>query len=298
MQGFGPAYFSPPNFAIMAYIPDEAIKRQYSELTPAAVALYGYYCMKRNKKTGGFNCPERLVLSELKGLDRRDYYRSKAELIRKKWIEVSRSSVRPLVGFVSDINDTNSKPKSDNNVTPKNSKSDNNDTKSDISVTLIYKEVPAILPAILPDSSETDSPAAKHSKNNGRKKATKPKSEKLPSEHKEGMEFLHTTIGPSPDGGAQGKALKWLLAEGYTLDELKFYLPIHVKAYETGGYRASYTTLAKDIAKLKRQFPMIVRNPEASAAADEYEAAMMEIKRSFNARYDARKAAERAANGN
>jgi hypothetical protein len=290
----------------MAYIPDEAIKRQYSELTPAAVALYGYYCMKRNRRSGGFPCPVSNVLSELQGLKRAAYFLAKKELIAKGWITVNKNFVMPIVGFEDHsespenptINDKKKSKKPDFSGRRKKEKSLKNQTESPENPTFIYKEVPTNIPTILPDSSETDSPAAKNSKNKGRKKATRPTSEKLPSEHKEGMEFLHTTIGPYPDGGAQGKALKWLLTEGYTLDELKFYLPIHVKAYETGGYRASYTTLAKDIAKLKRQFPMIAQNPEAAAAADEYEAAMLEIRRSFNARYDARKAAERAANGN
>ena len=65
-------------------------------------------------------------------------------------------------------------------------------------------------------------------------------------EFTEGMSFLKTKIGKYPDGGAQGKSLKWMLQNGASILQIRRGLERQIAEYQ-GRYRASYLTLSKDI---------------------------------------------------
>jgi hypothetical protein len=65
-------------------------------------------------------------------------------------------------------------------------------------------------------------------------------------EFTEGMSFLKTKIGKYPDGGAQGKSLKWMLQNGASILQVRRGLERQIAEYQ-GRYRASYLTLSKDI---------------------------------------------------
>ncbi|MCI0659713.1 MAG: helix-turn-helix domain-containing protein [Acidobacteria bacterium] len=62
----------------------------------------------------------------------------------------------------------------------------------------------------------------------------------------DGMRLLQTRIGKYPDGGAQAKALKWMLTNGATLWQIEHGLERQLAEVQ-GRYRVSYTTLQKDI---------------------------------------------------
>lgn len=62
----------------------------------------------------------------------------------------------------------------------------------------------------------------------------------------DGMSFLKAKIGKFPDGGAQGKALKWMLQNGADIVQIRNGLERQLTEYQ-GRYRASFTTLQKDI---------------------------------------------------
>jgi hypothetical protein len=65
-------------------------------------------------------------------------------------------------------------------------------------------------------------------------------------EFTEAMAFLKSKIGKYPDGGAQGKALKWMLQNGASIYQIQRGLERQIAEYQ-GRYRASFTTLQKDI---------------------------------------------------
>ena len=82
----------------MAFIPDEAVLRSH-EISPAAFRLYAYYCIRRNKNTGGYNCAKSRVLSELSGMSEPSFFRARKELVASGWIEAERDYVVPIMGF-------------------------------------------------------------------------------------------------------------------------------------------------------------------------------------------------------
>ena len=82
------------------------------------------------------------------------------------------------------------------------------------------------------------------------------KEKRAPSDHALGMKFLYDTLGAFPDGGAQGKALKWMLSNNATLQQVKDGLVRHVREVN-GKYRPSYTTLQKVIFQWTKPLPII-----------------------------------------
>jgi len=70
------------------------------------------------------------------------------------------------------------------------------------------------------------------------------------SDHKKAMAFLADQIGPYPDGGAQGKAAKWIL-EHFTMLDIRKHLPGHVAEYRAKGLHPSFLPLQKVIGDLK-----------------------------------------------
>jgi hypothetical protein len=89
----------------MAFVPDEAIV-DACDLSPGAWRLYGYYCMKRNKETRGWNCPKAAVLKEMPKMTKETYFRSKRELLDEGWIVADKDFITPIKGFRSVKNDT------------------------------------------------------------------------------------------------------------------------------------------------------------------------------------------------
>ncbi len=78
-------------------------------------------------------------------------------------------------------------------------------------------------------------------------------SKATPSDHARAMSFLKETIGPFIDGGAQGKALKWMLDNGIILEDIFKHFPGHVQDYQAKGFRASYASFAKVIHQIKSE---------------------------------------------
>jgi hypothetical protein len=67
------------------------------------------------------------------------------------------------------------------------------------------------------------------------------------SDHKKGMALLKEVVGSYPDGPAQGKALKFMLAEGLTLQQIEKGLRDQFAEYNAKGFRCTYLTLQKTI---------------------------------------------------
>lgn len=67
------------------------------------------------------------------------------------------------------------------------------------------------------------------------------------SDHRRGMRVLEEVIGTFPDGGAQGKALKWMLDKGATVEQIETELKKQFAEYSQKGFRTSYLTLQKTI---------------------------------------------------
>ena len=92
----------------MAFVPDEAVIAGHS-VSSGAFFLYVYFCMRRNRQSGGFRCPWTLVDRDV-GLPKTTYYRQRAELRDAGWIEVDGDFVRPLNGNFN-LKNGNSNPK-------------------------------------------------------------------------------------------------------------------------------------------------------------------------------------------
>lgn len=67
-------------------------------ISDAAFSLYAYYCMRRNRTSGGWNVSASLACTEL-GISRAAFYRLKSELVEKGWVEAQRNFIKPLFGF-------------------------------------------------------------------------------------------------------------------------------------------------------------------------------------------------------
>ncbi len=116
----------------MAYIPDIAIKVMYKELSPIGMALYFYYCKKRNTKTGGWNCPKETVLRELEGITEPTYFRAKKELISKKWIVAVKDFITPIFGFETIKNDSGETLKIESPTIKNDSETIKNDSGTEV----------------------------------------------------------------------------------------------------------------------------------------------------------------------
>lgn len=75
------------------------------------------------------------------------------------------------------------------------------------------------------------------------------------SEHEQGMAILQKVIGKYPDGGAQGKALKWMLESGATIEQIEREMKSQHAEYSAKGIRASYLSLQKTIFTAKAESP-------------------------------------------
>lgn len=279
----------------MAFIPDEAALAMRNELTPAARDLFIYYCVRRNRKSGGFNCPLSRVLAELKGIKRAAYFGAKRELLDKDWIEARGDFITPVRGFKSPENQTSPKLKSPKIQTSSKSKSPEiqtdspeNQTTSPENQTSHNIEVPATIPA----TSIADSGVDVQSNQTKGVKRIAP--EKPKTDHQLAMDFLWETVGPQKDAGGQAKAVKWMLENDFTLDEIKHYLPLHVSDYRKKNMRPTYLSLSKVIGEMRLRSP-ILKSTEADTEADDYEKAILEIQRYDDARFKKRK--DEAMNG-
>lgn len=232
----------------MAYVPDEAIERMYGELSPAAIALYLHYCKRRNRKSGSYSCPADQVLRELSGMKRANYFIAKKELIEKGWVIFQKDNASPIVGFESPENPTLNEP---DKVQKTRLESPENPTESPENPTRIHIEEPNILPIPLSTDVDESSSSLQPSRRISRKRNSTTTHERPRSNHELGMAFLRDQIGPFPDGGAQGKSLKWIL-DHYTIEDVKRFFPDHVAEYRGKNLRPSYSSFAKTIGEMKR----------------------------------------------
>lgn len=83
----------------MAFIPDEVFDRR-SEVSWPALGLYCYYCKKRSRKTGSYDCPNIKTAAEL-SMDRSYVRRLRGELAEAGWIKSEGDIITPLVGDFS-----------------------------------------------------------------------------------------------------------------------------------------------------------------------------------------------------
>jgi hypothetical protein len=67
------------------------------------------------------------------------------------------------------------------------------------------------------------------------------------SDHAKAMRLLRERIGPYPDGGAQAKALKWMVDNGATYPAIIQELDRQIEAAAEKGFRPSFLTVQKTI---------------------------------------------------
>jgi hypothetical protein len=238
----------------MAYVPDEAIDRMYVELSPAAMALYVYYCKKRNRKSGSFSCPEDVVLGEMKGMSRATYNAAKSELKNKGWIpHVRGNNVRPIVGFESPETQTTEGHIEVQKFRLESPEIQTTELRQSPEIQTESPEIQTSHICITKDLTSTMSATADETKdsfddasNTSQKRTKRNQSAKGHPHHQRGMAFLVEHLGGSPgDMSAQGKALKELLANGYSIEEIEQYLPPHIADYREKGLRPSFLSLGK-----------------------------------------------------
>lgn len=266
----------------MAKIPDQAFLDSH-EVSDEAHLLFGVYCMRRNHKSGGYTTSKEDVLAILSAWSESKYFRYKRELVEKKWIVVNGDFVTPIKGFQTSKNDTESS-KNDSEATVKNdsqtckndsktSKNDSPTVKNDSALHIVYQPVTSQIPDITIFAETAPENSKKVS---GVKKGLKKEKKPTHPDFQRGMDFLHTTLGEIVSGGAQGKSLNAMFSTGYTIEEVEFYFPLHVKEFDALGYTPSYTTLQKQIRKLKLAHPI---RPPTKPEDSEYELIVRESKR-------------------
>lgn len=118
----------------MTYIPDEAVLRS-DEISPSALRLYLFYCLHRNKKTGGWHCSLSQSAVETK-MSKSRVSELRAELVAKGWIVIEGSFITPVVGFKGSENRTPGFGKSNGTVREIESKGSESRTKGSRSRTL------------------------------------------------------------------------------------------------------------------------------------------------------------------
>jgi hypothetical protein len=234
-------------------IPNEAVSK-LSDLSRAAIVLFIYYCRKSDGKGKPcYRLPAADEICDQTGLGRRVYFDAKKELERWKWIAGKGRNIVPIKGLILEPEKVQK---------PALSEPEKSAETRTISKPRKRQKVqkPALKSAesrtrILRKSDNQTNTLPKRP-NDPSKKAKGVKQDKPKSDHALGMEFLWGTIGPQPDGAAQATSLSWMLKNGFTLDEIKHYLPDHVRDYDQKGLRPSYNTLQKQITGMRRKFPM------------------------------------------
>ena len=127
-------------------IPDQAVLAS-GEISSTAFRLYAFYCMRRNRKSGGYNCPRASVAAALPDIQRASYFTLKKELLSKGWIDSNGDFIRPVKGFESPEIETLDVAKSPEIET----RSPEIETTSPENETLYIRNKPAIKPAIKPE---------------------------------------------------------------------------------------------------------------------------------------------------
>lgn len=237
----------------MAFIPDDALDR-YDELQPASQLGYSFVCRHRNHKTG--IAPKSLDECAAKyGWSRATKFNVQKELTQNGWIEKTEHGIKPLIGDFSPVSKSKILDSAEHSESKKldsetSDKSKNLDRKSkkldskskNLDSTYIRNNQP------LPASNQQEEKTLLETSSSVLPKILKTAvaTELQKSDFQVAMDFLQKSIGKFPDGGAQGKALKWMFDNGATLEQIKSGLARHIS--EVGDrYRVSYATLQKQI---------------------------------------------------
>jgi hypothetical protein len=82
----------------MAFIPDIAIEN-FHLLTPAEIKVFSFYCKRRNRHSGGWQCADAFVADKMK-ISKNRVSEARVALQKKGWIKcLENHFVAPLMGF-------------------------------------------------------------------------------------------------------------------------------------------------------------------------------------------------------
>jgi hypothetical protein len=240
----------------MAFIPDDALrKRHKAGLTPAAWAVYEAHCMYRNHETGFSWGTKERIASEF-DIALGTVRNATTELRQKGWIDETKTSVRLLVGDFSPV-DRRSQQRP-HKVAP-----------APPAIPESRNQIPDLVNEIPESGKDFHQIRNSHNKDRARDsnqpynqhiepaKAigadAPPVAKILPyptakseTDHQRMMRELTQRTGAIPDGAAQGKAAKWLLEHGYTVEQCVECLEA-LLAESWRSHRISWLTVQKEI---------------------------------------------------